>query len=168
MLHWFKNSFFTWVDNPLCSICGGRTTIAGNTPSTPDDLKWGATRVEAHRCTQCQAITRFPRYNQPSKLLETRAGRCGEWANCFTLCCRAIGFEARAVIDWTDHVWTEVFSNYQQRWLHCDPCEDVCDKPLLYEAGWGKELSYIIAFSCDQVAEMSHTEIFYGLDLSIN
>ncbi|KAF3833498.1 hypothetical protein F7725_024702 [Dissostichus mawsoni] len=84
------------------------------------------------------------RYNNPEKLLETRRGRCGEWANCFTLCCRAM-----------DHVWTEVFSTSQRRWLHCDSCENGCDKPLLYEVGWGKKLAYILAFSKDQVVDVT-------------
>ena len=32
----------------------------------------------------------------------------GEWANCFTLMLAALGYEVRLVVDWTDHVWTEV------------------------------------------------------------
>ena len=56
------------------------------------------------------------------------------------------------MLDWTDHVWTEVYSEGKQRWLHCDSCENSCDKPLTYEAGWGKELSYVIAFSKDKVS----------------
>ncbi|XP_040403239.1 peptide-N(4)-(N-acetyl-beta-glucosaminyl)asparagine amidase isoform X2 [Cygnus olor] len=151
LLDWFKNDFFHWVNSLPCSRCGGQTEHKSDklTP-TDDDLRWNASRVENHYCNQCQFCNRFPRYSNPEKLLETRCGRCGEWANCFTLCCRAVGFEARYVWDCTDHVWTEVYSSSQKRWLHCDPCENACDKPLLYETGWGKKLSYIIAFSKDE------------------
>lgn len=66
---------------------------------------------------------RFPRYNNAAKLLETRKGRCGEWANCFGLCCRAAGLDMQYVIDWADHVWVEYFSDGMTRWVHMDPCE---------------------------------------------
>uniref|UniRef100_A0A8C3CCM9 Peptide-N(4)-(N-acetyl-beta-glucosaminyl)asparagine amidase n=1 Tax=Cairina moschata TaxID=8855 RepID=A0A8C3CCM9_CAIMO len=156
LLNWFKNDFFHWVNSLPCSRCGGQTEQKSDklTP-TDDDLRWNASRVENHYCNQCQFCNRFPRYSNPEKLLETRCGRCGEWANCFTLCCRAVGFEARYVWDYTDHVWTEVYSSSQKRWLHCDPCENACDKPLLYETGWGKKLSYVIAFSKDEVVDVT-------------
>ncbi|XP_004857852.1 peptide-N(4)-(N-acetyl-beta-glucosaminyl)asparagine amidase isoform X4 [Heterocephalus glaber] len=156
LLHWFKEEFFHWVNDISCTKCGGQTRSRGKSlMPNEDELKWGANLVEDHYCDACQLTNRFPRYNNPEKLLETRCGRCGEWANCFTLCCRALGFEARYVWDYTDHVWTEVYSPSHQRWLHCDACEDVCDKPLLYEIGWGKKISYIIAFSKDEVVDVT-------------
>lgn len=155
LLSWFKGTFFKWVDKPTCPSCGSLTFPVGVVAPTPEEMLWGAGNVESYKCQYCGKVTRFPRYNHPAKLLETRSGRCGEWANCFTLCCRAVGFEARHILDWTDHVWTEVYSEAQQRWLHCDACENACDKPLLYEAGWGKKLNYIIAFSFEQVLDVT-------------
>ncbi|XP_072303452.1 peptide-N(4)-(N-acetyl-beta-glucosaminyl)asparagine amidase [Eucyclogobius newberryi] len=155
LLRWFKQDFFSWVDCLPCSRCGGKTHNTGSLSPSTEDLRWGAQRVENHFCQTCQLSNRFPRYNNPEKLLETRRGRCGEWANCFTLCCRAVGLEARYIWDSTDHVWTEVYSPSQRRWLHCDSCENTCDKPLLYEVGWGKKLCYILAFSKDQVVDVT-------------
>uniref|UniRef100_A0AAQ5XR11 Peptide-N(4)-(N-acetyl-beta-glucosaminyl)asparagine amidase n=1 Tax=Amphiprion ocellaris TaxID=80972 RepID=A0AAQ5XR11_AMPOC len=155
LLRWFKQDFFSWVDCLPCSRCGGPTQHGSSLSPSTDDLRWGAQRVENHYCQSCRISTRFPRYNNPEKLLETRRGRCGEWANCFTLCCRALGLEARYIWDSTDHVWTEIYSAAQRRWLHCDSCENVCDKPLLYEIGWGKKLAYVLAFSKDQVVDVT-------------
>lgn len=95
------------------------------------------------------------RYNDPGKLLETRKGRCGEWANVFTLCCRALQLDTRLVVDWTDHVWNEYFSQQKQRWVHLDCCEAAYDKPMLYEAGWGKKLTYAVAFDKHGVTDVT-------------
>ncbi|GJP86377.1 hypothetical protein CLOP_g16404, partial [Closterium sp. NIES-67] len=154
LLIWFK-SWFKWVDSPPCPKCHTPTcTFHGNATPSAEDLRWGGQRVELHRCKQCGSTARFVRYNDPAKLLDTREGRCGEWANAFTLCCRALGYDARQVVDWTDHVWTECFSHADQRWLHLDPCEAAFDTPLLYEQGWGKKLTYVFGVGRDGVADI--------------
>ncbi|KAG0051132.1 peptide-N4-(N-acetyl-beta- glucosaminyl)asparagine amidase [Gryganskiella cystojenkinii] len=119
---------------------GKTISIGGTAPSAQERLD-GAGVVETYRCAQsCPDITRFPRYGGMSKILfETRRGRCGEWAN--------VCYSARFVHDTTDHVWTEVWSEHKKRWIHCDSCEAAYDQPLLYTTGWGKSLSYCVAFS---------------------
>lgn len=130
LLKWFKADFFKWVNNAPCDYCNGETEPTQPGTPTPEEKRFGAERVEMFQCKTCRRLTRFPRFNAPIKLLETRRGRCGEWANCFTAVCRAMGYDARFVVDNADHVWTEVYSELENRWLHCDSCEAALDKPL--------------------------------------
>lgn len=158
LLHWYKSDFFKWVNAPDCAHCASgnqKMVMKGGTAPTAEERAGAAGHTELYECSNCRGHTRFPRYNDLRKLLTWRKGRCGEWANCFTLCCTAMGFEARYVVDWTDHVWTEVWSDAQGRWLHCDCCEDKCDIPLLYEAGWGKKLTYVLAFTPTHVFDVT-------------
>ncbi|XP_011091955.1 peptide-N(4)-(N-acetyl-beta-glucosaminyl)asparagine amidase isoform X3 [Sesamum indicum] len=154
LLLWFKQSF-RWVNAPPCDSCNNDTINQGMGVANHSESLYGASRVELYCCKSCSNVTRFPRYNDPLKLLETRKGRCGEWANCFTLYCRAFGYESRLILDFTDHVWTECFSPYLGRWMHLDPCEGIHDNPLLYEKGWKKNLDYVIAVSRDGVCDVT-------------
>ena len=159
LLTWFKGGFFKWVNKPPCdnAQCPAKTNPdevkgsmegRGAVPPSPEEVAVGsAGRTELYECTACHATTRFPRFNKPSHLLVSRRGRCGEFANAFCLICRSLSLDARWVLDFTDHVWVEVWVPSQQRYLHCDPCERALDTPLVYEAGWGKKLTYIFSFS---------------------
>lgn len=154
LLFWFKQTF-KWVNSPPCEGCGNETANQGMGTPNSSETAYGASRVELYRCNACSRITRFPRYNDPIKLLETKKGRCGEWANCFSLYCRSFGYETRLILDFTDHVWTECYSMVLGRWMHLDPCEGIYDTPLLYEKGWNKKLNYTIAISRDGVYDVT-------------
>lgn len=104
LLDWFKNKFFTWVNSLECSFC--LTSCKYNRIEFSNDTR--AMKIEIHKCDNCGTEEKFPRYNDPKILLTTRKGRCGEWANAFTLVCRSLGYDARLIHDETDHVWTEV------------------------------------------------------------
>ncbi|GAM25805.1 hypothetical protein SAMD00019534_089800 [Acytostelium subglobosum LB1] len=154
LLSWFKATFFKWVDCPPCDHCNSPTSLVGTSQPSNEEQLYKAGRTELYKCPS-QHNTRFPRFNDPGKLLETRRGRCGEWANTFTLFCRALGYRSRYILDLTDHVWTEVWSDKDKRWIHCDSCEPVYDRPLTYESGWGKKLTYVFAFEVDGVFDVT-------------
>ncbi|GAB0491760.1 hypothetical protein MMPV_003015 [Pyropia vietnamensis] len=145
LLTWFKTDFFSWVDTLPCDSCGHATTVTDTVGPSDEESAWRASRVELHVCSACGAVTRFARFAHPLKLLTTRRGRCGEWAQAFTAIAVAAGLTARLIVDSTDHLWTEVWSHTAQQWVHADACEAALDTPLLYEAGWGKRLAYILA-----------------------
>ena len=166
LLGWFKNEFFKWFDGYECETCTVRTPDGATKKVKPKpvghdranavEASDGASTVEKYFCDRCNKTFRFPRYHsRPEKLLSWRKGRCGEFANCFALILRSLGYDTRRVLDWTDHVWCEVYSKAEKRWLHADPCEVILDKPLVYEKGWGKKLSYCIATSKDEVQDVS-------------
>lgn len=160
LLTWFKNEFMTWVNTLSCSRCKSENTkSSGATQPTSFEREGLANIVELHKCQDCGHTTRFPRYNSARTLLTTRSGRCGEWANLFTLIARAMGLEVRYIIDLSDHVWTEVkLEGFgpDARWIHCDSCEESFNQPHLYEVSWGKRLNYVIAigdFDCVDVTQ---------------
>jgi len=102
-----------------------------------------ASRTEIYQCHKCGAFTRFPRFNSATWVIDHKRGRCGEYSILCYRFLRALGHEARWVVDWADHVWAEV--RIGGRWVHLDPCEAAVDRPLLYQE-WGKRQTYILAF----------------------
>lgn len=157
LLHWFKEDFFKWVNEPEAPEEYGKPAIHTER-SNNEEMIHGASRTEVYTYSNGHCI-RFPRYNDPVKLLHTRQGRCGEFANVFCLILRAMGLRTRYVWNFEDHVWCEVWSVSQGRWCHVDSCEAAFDEPMLYAKGWGKKMSYVFAVSVDGVQDVSRRYI---------
>lgn len=147
LVNWFKTQFFEWVNNIPCKVCGSEDGKLRRTQTEGD------VRVEVTVC--CGQETKFYRYNDIAQLLVSRKGRCGEFANCFTFLCRCLDYDARLVHSHFDHVWTEVYSESQSRWLHVDPSDNVVDSPLMYQHGWKRSIDYVFAYSRDDAQDVT-------------
>jgi len=86
------------------------------------------------------------RHSNPKEILASGRGRCGEFSILFTSLCLAHNYRARLILDMSDHVWTEVWNNTQETWVHVDPSEKRIDDPYMYERDWKKNLSAVYAF----------------------
>jgi hypothetical protein len=134
-------------------------TFVGYIYPDADELRGKASRTELFRCHSCREFTRFPRFNSATAVLEHRRGRCGEYSMLLFRFLRALGHECRWVVDWSDHVWTEISLTavgQHQRWVHLDPCEAAVDQNLLYQE-WGKKQTYILGFYLPPTSQQTTT-----------
>jgi peptide-N4-(N-acetyl-beta-glucosaminyl)asparagine amidase len=156
LLSWFKKGFFKWCDRPICINCNKTSDkyLESIQPNEEEQM-WLASRTEIYNCTGCNSECRFPRFNNPAKLCETRTGRCGEWANLFGAVLKALDYEVRFVDNFEDHVWNEYWSQSLNRWVHIDSCENAWDTPLMYEQGWGRNMTFILAHSSSGVYDVT-------------
>lgn len=162
LLSWFRNEFFSWCDQPMCKTCNQKGQYLETQSPNNEESKWLASRTEVYKCTKCSNNLRFARYNNPEKLLETQTGRCGEWANCFGAILRSFNYDVRFIDNFEDHVWNEYWSESLRKvnftlikWIHVDSCETAWDTPLVYEQGWGRNMTYILAHSIHGIYDVS-------------
>ena len=158
LLHWFKKEFFSWCNKPKCPVCDSDKNIQtiGTVRSNEYERSFQSYNTEIYQCNGCEGIeVRFPRYNSPLKLLQTKTGRCGEWANLFGAILYACGFKTRFISNYEDHVWDEFYNEEEKRWIHVDPCEEAYDTPLVYEQGWGRVMTFVVGASDEEIVDVT-------------
>jgi len=97
------------------------------------------------------------RHSDPLEILAYGKGRCSEFSVLFTALCLAHNYRARLILDMSDHVWTEVWDNTKQKWVHVDPSEKRIDDPKMYERDWKKNLKEVYALENGGVENVTET-----------
>lgn len=153
LMVWFKREYPYYYDNCLsCGNANDNTFLGVVCPSQPEKVH-KAGRTELYWCTSCGSVSRFSRFNDAlHTLFHSRRGRCGEYSIVALALVEALGYRARWIVDWADHLWVEV--RVGERWVHLDPCEAAVDEPLLYES-WGKQQTYIMALTRESVEDVT-------------
>jgi peptide-N4-(N-acetyl-beta-glucosaminyl)asparagine amidase len=152
LLDWYKKDFMKWMDKtPLCPTCGKTTNlqyVQGNS--------WIVRGVEYHICPHCNSSQVFPRYGEIENISFNRVGRCSEWSFLFGAILNSLGIRARIVHDFLDHCWNESLIDGQ--WIHVDSTLAYpisYNNPHYYEKNWNKQYLYVLAFSNDDVMDVT-------------
>ena len=152
LLHWFKNDLMKWMSNKIqclsCNILMRVQLLEG------DSLN--SRKTEIYTCNKCGSTIIFPRYVRILKIAETRIGRCSEWSILFGAILNSLSIQTRIVHDYLDHCWNESLIN--KKWIHVDSTLNYpisFNHPHYYEQNWGKEYEYILAFSANNIEDVT-------------
>jgi hypothetical protein len=182
LLTWFKDDFMKWTPkDPVCEMCINRSydhsnVIEGSSNDRsvavpPPIMKvkkiiignsWKMRKLELFVCNSCNYEYTFPRYAEILKIAETKTGRCSEWSMLFGAMLSSLGIKTRIVHDFLDHCWNEAMLSYPEgaQWVHVDSTLNYpisLNHPYYYEVNWAKEYEYVLAFTADEVKDVTQT-----------
>jgi peptide-N4-(N-acetyl-beta-glucosaminyl)asparagine amidase len=184
LLKWFKNDFMKWTPKDrVCEICINRSdshsdvndsgigceSVAIATPIMQVKRiiigdSWKMRKVEVFVCSICKCEYAFPRYGEILKIVENKTGRCSEWSMLFGAILSSLGIKTRIVHDFLDHCWNEAMltssSSEDRQWVHVDSTLDYpisLNHPHYYEENWRKEYRYVLAFTADNIEDVTKT-----------
>jgi hypothetical protein len=107
LLEWFRERFP--YNRCECASCGAIGEFLGNVYPLDAERSGAASRCELQACGACGRVQRFARYNGVPAILAQQQGRCGEYSQLLYQLVRALGWRARLVVDWSDHMWVEAW-----------------------------------------------------------
>lgn len=154
LLHWFKYDFMKWMPKQI--VC----TSCNHGPMAVQVLDGDSTiirKTEFHKCYNCGLIQLFPRYLTIVNIAEARVGRCSEWSILFGAILNSLSIQTRMVHDFLDHCWNEAL-NDEGKWIHIDSTLEYpisFNNPYYYEQNWGKKYEYVLAFSADNIEDVT-------------
>jgi Transglutaminase-like superfamily len=152
ILQWFKADFMMWMPKVLeCKKCNGKMDIQIISGSS-----WKLRAIEIYSCKKCGLEQKFPRYGEIRNIAMTRVGRCSEWSMLFGAILNSMSIKSRLIHDFLDHCWNESLLN--GNWLHIDSTLEFpisFNHPHYYEQNWGKKYRFVLAFSSDNIEDLT-------------
>jgi peptide-N4-(N-acetyl-beta-glucosaminyl)asparagine amidase len=109
---WFKQSFPYYYDH--CYACANRkdNEYFGSVYSIPSEREHLSGRTELYFCGSCRSLSRFPRFNDMRKVIQTHQGRCGEYSLLMMLFLKGLHYSSRYIVDREDHVSHSIMNDF--------------------------------------------------------